>query len=742
MTQQEKLEGSSKEVKMNIYVGIDTIKIISKKFTLNQFSIQEFFKNCQASGVYADKKLSTFTKDKDFLKYLKGEFADPYLYHDFNGLKLPAKSGSYFLNIDIDQALNHQGNNSPYEYNDLGFAHIRVRMNRNPFSQDVELKIETELSRFSNHFHYNLSLVSDNNQLNQAFEKLEKVLGIMGIALNIHDCTISRLDISEDYQATYDIETFSTMLDASKWKATHNQYGNGGLIILSKAKTNIKKLRKLAYYDKVRKIQDIDIPKAKASIKEARQLKKTQMVKMYEERLEYLQSIITNQPKHLHLLRREYRWETKKAVIDDLGLNTVQDLINKGVETCEIGKSKIHQFIKYKDGIQLDFSKELKLSLHQTKTLLSYHGIIAVFKSLDVFESLLMSGRLDDLIDTSIQSKKLYMKKLREDEKFSVNVAMRIKPLSCAELQMMPERYDVNHQFIEDSDEDQSDDGDDEDQSDDGDDWDGDDDDEEEDQSDDGDDWDGDDEEEDYSDGGEDWDGEEEDQSDDGDDWDGDEEEDYSDGGEDWDGDEANGNSSNLATLHHSPTINQDSPPCRHIYKNPIKKPLDNNMCLQDQREGQDFGKAETFKSTPSSFWFEIDNLKKAISNVREARTFKDITFDQWFEDSINEYENAFPPVAYDPLDLIPEWHNHHIKIRNSINQSRTLLINHILSKSRQVKAPKPITDKGFEKWWIKFKPSLDQEALDLMAMLSMDFEIKNVLKKSMMIEMAGDSND
>jgi len=62
--------------------------------------------------------------------------------------------------------------------------------------------------------------------------------------------------------------------------------------------------------------------------------------------------------------------------------------------------------------------------------------------------------------------------------------------------------------------------------------------------------------------------------------------------------------------------------------------------------------------------------------------------------------------------------------------------------QSKQIKKTKPISDKGFERWWIKFKPSLDQEALDLMAMLSMDFEVKNVLKRSMLIEVAGDGND
>ena len=95
-------------LKMTISIGFDTIKLISKRFTLNQFSIEEFFHNCQENGIYADKKLSTFTKDKDFIKYLKSKFADPYLYHDVNGLKLPAKSGSYFLNIDIDKIIHHE----------------------------------------------------------------------------------------------------------------------------------------------------------------------------------------------------------------------------------------------------------------------------------------------------------------------------------------------------------------------------------------------------------------------------------------------------------------------------------------------------------------------------------------------------------------------------------------------------------------------------------------------------------
>jgi hypothetical protein len=739
-------------LKMTISIGFDTIKLISKRFTLNQFSIEEFFHNCQENGIYADKKLSTFTKDKDFIKYLKSKFADPYLYHDVNGLKLPAKSGSYFLNIDIDQALTHQGNGSPFDHN-ASLGHIRVNMRRNSFSNVVELKIETELSRFLDPFHYNFKLISSDDHLKQAFNKMEDVLGIMGIHLNILDCNISRLDVSEDYQAPYDIETLSSMLDVAKWKSSHNEYGNGGLIILSKAKTNIQKLRKFSYYDKIQKIKDQDLPKAKACLREAHKLKKNQVVKMLNARVEYLQTMVNSQSPTHHLLRREYRWETKKAVIEDLGLNTVKDLIEKGIATCEIAKNKIHDFIKYRDGELIDFSKEMSLTLNQTKALLSYHGIIALFHTLDHFEDLLLSGKLDDLIDTSTQSKKLYMKKLREDEALYTNLAMRIKPLSCADLQKLPSEYDVNHRFIEDLDEDEEEDIN-EDGSDDGsDDWD------DDDRLDDGsDDWDDDDGSDDWDDGSEDgsddWD---EDGSEDGsDDWDEDGSEDGSDdgsedGSDDWDKDGSDDwdkdGSDKKASLIDAPDTNEITPPADTFITFLKKNTLDIYMCLNDQRTSEDHLQVEALKShshshSKISFWGQVENIKKAIKDVKEARSFIGLNFDDWYQSQIDEYEKAFPPVAYDPLELIPEWHNQNLKVRNCIKNSRKLLIDYMLHQSKQTKTPKPISDKGFERWWIKFKPSLDQEALDLMAMLSMDFEVKNVLKKSMLIEVAGESND
>ena len=725
--------------KMTISLGFDTIKLISKKFTLTQFSIEEFFHNCQENGIYADKKLSTFTKDKEFIKYLKSKFADPYLYHDVNGLKLPAKSGSYFLNIDIDQALNHQGNGSPFDHHASGLGHIRVNMRRNSFSNVVELKIETELSRFLDPLHYNFRLISNDDHLKQAFNKLENVLGMMGIHLNVLDCNISRLDVSEDYQAPYDIDTLSSMLDVAKWKSTHNEYGNGGLIILSKAKSNIQKLRKFSYYDKIQKIKDQDLPKAKACLREAQKLKKNQVVKMLDARVDYLQNMVNSQSPTHHLLRREYRWETKKAVIEDLGLNTVKDLIEKGIATCEIAKNKIHDFIKYRDGELIDFSKEMSLTLNQTKALLSYHGIIALFHTLDHFEDLLLSGKLDDLIDTSTQSKKLYMKKLRDDEALYTNLAIRIKPLSCADLQKLPSEYDVNHKFVEDleedEDEDVNDDGDDDINEDD---WgDGDDDINE-------DDWgDGDDDinEDDWGDGGDDI---------NEDDWGDDINED------DW-GDD--GGSDKKASLTDASTHDESSPPAdtsTHDESSPpadtflrklSKNTLDIYMCLKDQRASEDHLQVEALKSHPHShsrisFWGQVDNIKRAIKDVKEARLLIGLTFDEWYQSQLDEYENAFPPVAYDPLELIPEWHNQNLKVRNCIKHSRKILIDYMLHQSKQTKTPKPISDKGFERWWIKFKPSLDQEALDLMAILSMDFEVKNVLKKSMLIEVAGDGND
>jgi hypothetical protein len=170
-------------------------------------------------------------------------------------------------------------------------------------------------------------------------------------------------------------------------------------------------------------------------------------------------------------------------------------------------------------------------------------------------------------------------------------------------------------------------------------------------------------------------------------------------------------------------------------------------MCLKDQRASEDHLQLEALKSHPHShsrisFWGQVDNIKRAIKDVKEARLLIGLTFDEWYQSQLDEYENAFPPVAYDPLELIPEWHNQNLKVRNCIKHSRKILIDYMLHQSKQTKTPKPISDKGFERWWIKFKPSLDQEALDLMAILSMDFEVKNVLKKSMLIEVAGEGND
>jgi len=156
-------------------------------------------------------------------------------------------------------------------------------------------------------------------------------------------------------------------------------------------------------------------------------------------------------------------------------------------------------------------------------------------------------------------------------------------------------------------------------------------------------------------------------------------------------------------------------------------------MCLNDELKHDHFTNREANKKS-FSLWIEIDQLKKAINTIKRVRKLKGLTFDQWWQDTITEYEQAFPPIAYDPVNLIADWYSEHEAAKVSVSDCRSILVNHMIKQADKLARPKPISDKRFDQWWQVFKSHLDQEALDLMAMLSMTVEIQNILKSRFMV--------
>jgi len=428
---------------MNIAFGIDTIKIFTSQFQLSQQFADHLFHQAQKNkGEYIDKDLHQIKRDFKFLDILDKEVGFKYCYFDGDGVYLPAKKTPYFCFLDCDQLLRARQNHcSPFETDFEAISgHIRITLSR--INELPTLKIETELSRFQNPNFFNFSLLHENDEIEQAFKTLEEILLFAGVKIDVGDCRLSRIDVSEDIQAPYNIETLEKMIDDHKWKKIQRYKYEGGIIHLSNAKNPAKK-RQFSYYDKTKKILEVDIEDLKKVLHKTKHEAKRDIISSKINSL--IQHTYTQDPSKHHL-RREMRFMNTKAIREDLGLQIVRDLYEKGDQVCLLAKKRINEFISYQDIQYLDLSSEITQSLNSTKNMFSYFGIIGMFGSLKIFEEMLMNGRFT-FIDCTDKNKRIFIKNLRKTEKEAVNFKFRIASLSCDDLKTLPDQYDPQHNF-------------------------------------------------------------------------------------------------------------------------------------------------------------------------------------------------------------------------------------------------------------------------------------------------------
>jgi len=422
--------------------GIDSIKLFSSKFKISQFFANHLFKTAQEKGGdYIDKDLNQIKKDYDFLDALENQIGFKYCYHNEDGVYLPSKKKPYFCFLDIDQVLKAwETNINPLDMPMIA-GHIRITLSRT--NQDPTLKIETELSRLCDPNHFNFALVSNDIEIEKAFKSLEHILSLVGIELDISECRLTRLDISEDVQAPYDVHTLEKMINDYKFKKIQRYKGQGGIIHLSNAKNPSKK-RQFSFYDKVVKIKDEDIPQLKGLLKDA---PNQQTKDLILDRINRLKEISNSQPKSLHHLRREMRFMNAKALREDLGVSYVKDLYQRGAEICSMAKERIAQFISYTDHQYLEINSLIKQSMNEAKGIFAYYGIIGIFGSLKSFEEALLEGKLD-FIECTEKNKKIFISNLRKTEREAINLRFRVSQIACDDLKTLPTgEYTPHYKF-------------------------------------------------------------------------------------------------------------------------------------------------------------------------------------------------------------------------------------------------------------------------------------------------------
>jgi hypothetical protein len=685
--------------------GIDSIKLFSSKFKISQYFADHLFKNAQEKGGdYIDKDLHQIKHDFDFLDALDKQMGFKFCYYDQDGVYLPSKKKPYFCHIDIDQVLKAwETNTNPLDASMIS-GHIRITLSRS--NEDPTLKIETELSRLCDPNHFNFALVSSDEDIEKAFRSLEHILNLIGIELDISECRLARVDISEDVQAPYDVHTLEKMINDYKWKKIQRYKGQGGIIHLSNAKNPSKK-RQFSFYDKVVKIDEEDIPQLKGLLKDA---PNKQTKDLILDRINRLKEISNHQPKDLHHLRRELRFMNAKALKDDLGVCFVRDLYHRGAEICTLAKERISQFISYTDHHYLEINSLIKQSMNEAKGIFAYYGIIGIFGTLKNFEEALLGGKLD-FIDCTDKNKRVFISNLRKTERDAINLRFRVSQIGCNDLKTLPtDEYHPHHRFKDEF-------------------WDETDD-ETNDET-----W--------HEMGG----GHEEislsevEIKDDewgsrgdaiegsrGDDMDGSQGDDMGD-----DYIKANATPIPSDTITHHPLRTDDG-------KILGKTSNDYITALHDSSKIEDQTKSEAYSYNQ----FRLNNILPQISVLRDALLTKDLTFDQWISQEIMLRDKS---IENEPLciqvdiastyefnegfeeDCLIKWINLQHTLKHRISSSRDTVLNCLDAILCIQPIPKLRDDNDFDCYWDKFWYSLDTPFKELVHLLSMNIEIKNLVK-------------
>jgi hypothetical protein len=678
--------------------GIDSIKLFSSKFKISQFFANHLFKTAQEKGGdYIDKDLNQIKKDYDFLDALENQIGFKYCYHNEDGVYLPSKKKPYFCFLDIDQVLKAwETNINPLDMPMIA-GHIRITLSRT--NQDPTLKIETELSRLCDPNHFNFALVSNDIEIEKAFKSLEHILSLVGIELDISECRLTRLDISEDVQAPYDVHTLEKMINDYKFKKIQRYKGQGGIIHLSNAKNPSKK-RQFSFYDKVVKIKDEDIPQLKGLLKDA---PNQQTKDLILDRINRLKEISNSQPKSLHHLRREMRFMNAKALREDLGVSYVKDLYQRGAEICSMAKERIAQFISYTDHQYLEINSLIKQSMNEAKGIFAYYGIIGIFGSLKSFEEALLEGKLD-FIECTEKNKKIFISNLRKTEREAINLRFRVSQIACDDLKTLPTgEYTPHYKFKDTFWADETDD--------------------------------------DVEQAGDffaeeiSWSEIDEiDEGSQGDDVEGSQGDDV----EGSQGDDVEGSQGDDIDHHLDASLLSDnifnSSQGTDEGKNFSKTSNDYIHALHDPSKTEDKPKSEAYNL------FRLNNILPQISVLRDTLLTKDISFDDWISQEIMLRDKSIEKMhlleqveimetSDFEEDCLIKWLNLQHNLKNRISSSRDTVLNCLYAYLDIQPIPRLKGDTDFDLYWDKFWHSLHAPFKELVHLLAMELEIKNLAK-------------
>jgi hypothetical protein len=161
---------------------------------------------------------------------------------------------------------------------------------------------------------------------------------------------------------------------------------------------------------------------------------------------------------------------------------------------------------------------------------------------------------------------------------------------------------------------------------------------------------------------------------------------------------------------------------------------------LHDSSKIEDQTKSEAYSYNQ----FRLNNILPQISVLRDALLTKDLTFDQWISQEIMLRDKS---IENEPLciqvdiastyefnegfeeDCLIKWINLQHTLKHRISSSRDTVLNCLDAILCIQPIPKLRDDNDFDCYWDKFWYSLDTPFKELVHLLSMNIEIKNLVK-------------